>query len=51
MESSMDLLFNRRPQKGFRLQKRAARVMLQVDTKSITVDNFKKLDWMPFMTK
>jgi hypothetical protein len=38
----MDLLFNRR------LQKRAARVILQVDTRSRTVDNFKKLDWIPF---
>ena len=32
----------------FRLQKRAARVILQVDTRSRTVDNFKKLGWIPF---
>ena len=32
----------------FRLPKRAARVILQVDTRSRTVDNFKKLSWIPF---
>ena len=32
----------------FRLQKGAARMILQVDTRSRTVDNFTKLGWMPF---
>ena len=32
----------------FRLQKRAARVILQVDTRSRTIDNFTKLGWIPF---
>ena len=32
----------------FRLQKRAACVILQVDTRSRIVDNFKKLGWIPF---
>ena len=32
----------------FRLQKGAALMILQVDTRSRTVDNFTKLGWMPF---
>ena len=32
----------------FRLQKRAARVILGAGTRSRTVENFKKLNWIPF---
>ena len=35
----------------FRLQKRAARIIFQVDTRSRTVDNFKKLGWITFYDK
>ena len=35
-------------QKIFKLQKRAARVILGADTKANSVQLFKKLDWVPF---
>ena len=34
--------------KVFKLQKRAARVILEADTRANSVDLFKKLDWIPF---
>ena len=33
---------------GFKLQKRAARVILNADTKANSVQLFRKLDWVPF---
>lgn len=44
----MDLLFLRGPNRIFRLRKRAASVILSVDMRSRTADNYKKLDWIPF---
>ena len=32
----------------FKLQKRAARVILEADTRSNSVKHFKKLAWLPF---
>ena len=34
--------------KVFRLQKRAARVILNTDTRENSVDLFKELSWLPF---
>ena len=34
--------------KVFKLQKRAARVILGADTKANSVQLFRKLDWVPF---
>ena len=34
--------------KVFRLQKRAARVILNADTRANSVDLFRKLNWLPF---
>ena len=34
--------------KVFRLQKRAARVILNADTRANSVDLFKELSWLPF---
>ena len=35
-------------QRVFRLQKRAARVILDADTRANSVELFKKLNWLPF---
>ena len=37
--------------KVFRLQKRAARVILNADTRANSVDHFKELSWLPFLTR
>ena len=35
--------------KVFRLQKRAARVIINADTRAISVDLFRELNWLPFL--
>ena len=37
--------------KVFRLQKRAARVINNADTRAISVDLFRELTWLPFFLK
>ena len=36
--------------KVFRLQKRAARVILNADTRANRVDLFRELNWLPFFS-